>query len=163
MYLRHTITFKGRNHLIGYLANLLWSLETIAHAKAHYERACHYEMTTLLSMVCNVLYTITLMTCCTGKIRDTLDLVQNCKWCPFGFGLPIWCPFGFGTWRVCVERYGPPKPQKALHGSPPMSKDYQRSTFGTRMIHLVHYAQQDPRDHHTLGRCPRTCIHHLNP
>ena len=115
MYLGHTIPFKGRNHLIGYLANPLWSLETLAHAKAHYERACHYEVTTLLSMVCNPLYTITLMTYCTGKIRDALDLIHNCKWCPFGFGLPIWCPFGFGTWMVCVESHGPPKLEKALH------------------------------------------------
>ena len=39
-----------------------------------------------------------------------------------------------------------------------------------RMIHLVHYAQQAPQEHHTLGRCPRTCkmtwqrsFHHLSP
>ena len=27
-----------------------------------------------------------------------------------------------------------------------------------RMIHLVHYAQQAPQEHHTLGKCPKTCM-----
>lgn len=55
MYLGHTIPSKGYNYLIRYLPNPLWSLETLAHAKAHYGRACHYEVPTLLSMVCKAL------------------------------------------------------------------------------------------------------------
>ena len=46
MYLGHTAPFKSRNHLIGYLVNPPWNLETLAHAKAHYGRACHYEVPT---------------------------------------------------------------------------------------------------------------------
>ena len=92
MYLEHTIPFKGWNHLIRYLANPLWSLETLAHAKAQYERACHYEVPTLLSMICKLFYPIILMTGCTGSLGDALDLTQDYRWFPFGFSLPIWDP-----------------------------------------------------------------------
>ena len=71
------------------MANPLCSMETLAHAKAHYGRACHYEVPTLLSMICRLFYTITLMIGYTGSLGDALDLIQDCRWFPFGFGLPI--------------------------------------------------------------------------
>ena len=77
MYLGYTIPSKGRNHLIRYLANPLWSLETLIHAKDLYGKAWHYEVHTLLSMVCNLFYTITPMTCCTGRLADALDRIQD--------------------------------------------------------------------------------------
>lgn len=46
MYLGHIIPFRSRNHLMGYLVNPIWSLETLAHAKADYGRAFHYEFPT---------------------------------------------------------------------------------------------------------------------
>ena len=46
MYLGHIIPSKGRNHLIRYLVNPFWSLETLAHAKTYYGSACHYELST---------------------------------------------------------------------------------------------------------------------
>ena len=50
--------------------NPLYSMDTLAHAKAR--------------------HTIILMTSCTGSLGDTLDLFQDYKWFPFGFGLSIW-------------------------------------------------------------------------
>ena len=92
MYLGHTIPFKGWNHLIRYLANPLWSLETLAHVNAHYERACHYEVPTLLSKICKLFYLIILMIGCTRSLGGALDLMQDYRWFPFGFGFPIWDP-----------------------------------------------------------------------
>ena len=71
------------------MANLLWSMESVAHAKSHYGRACHCEVSTLLSMFCKPFLTIILMTGCTGILGDTLDLTQDCRWFPSGFGLLI--------------------------------------------------------------------------
>ena len=74
------------------MANPLWSLETLVHAKAHYGRGGHYEVPTLLSMICKLFYLIILMIGCTGSLGDALDLMQDYKWFPFEFGLPIQHP-----------------------------------------------------------------------
>ena len=64
-------------------------METVAHAKAHYGRAFHCEVPTLLSMICKLFYTIILMIGYTGSLGDTLDLIRDYGWFPFGFGLSI--------------------------------------------------------------------------
>ena len=74
-----------------YLANPLWSLETLAHAKVHYGRVCHYEVTTLLFMVSKHLYLIILMTDCTGPWKPRgrigsyagLQVVSIWFWLPY--------------------------------------------------------------------------------
>ena len=35
-------------------------------------------------------YLIVLMICCIGGQGDALDIMQDYRWFPFGFGLPIW-------------------------------------------------------------------------
>ena len=89
MYLGYTIPFKGWNQLLRYLANPLWRMDTLAHAKAPYGRACHYKFTTLLSIIFNLFYTISLMACCTGRLGDAMVLIHNFRRFPLGFGLPI--------------------------------------------------------------------------
>ena len=60
--------------------------------KSHYGRACHHEVPTLSSMVCKFYYMIIVMTGCTRSRGDTLDLMQDYRWFPFGFDIPIWNP-----------------------------------------------------------------------
>ena len=110
-------------------------------------------MPTLLSMVCKICYTITLMTCCTGRLGDALDLIQDCRWCPEGY---------IATYRMCFESHGPPQQQTKLHGSPLMYKDYYRSTSGTRMMHLVQYAQLTHKSITHLAGVPRLVRWHGN-
>ena len=91
MYFGHTIPSKGRNHLIRYLATLLWSLEKLAYVKAHYGMACHYEVPTLLSMVCKLFFAITLNDLLYWKAGGALDLIQDCRWCPLLIFRSITC------------------------------------------------------------------------
>jgi len=88
-YLGHIIPFKSWNHLIGYFVNSIWSLETLAHDKAHYGRACYYEMPTRCPWFVSSLTWFPLMTCCTRRLGDVLDLMQNCRWSPFW----LWSPY----------------------------------------------------------------------
>ena len=107
MYLGHTIPFKGRNCLIGYLVNPLWSLETLAHAKARYGREYDYEVPACCPWFVSSLTWFLKMTCCIGRQGDVLDFMQDCRWSPFW----VWSPYrgpnppkGYiGTCRVCRE------------------------------------------------------------
>ena len=92
MYLGPTIPFKVQNHLIRYMVNPLWNMDTLAHTKAHYGRALHCEVSILLSMICKLCYTIILMIGCTRSLGSTMDFIQVCRWFPIAFGLPIWDP-----------------------------------------------------------------------